>query len=315
MLTGYQLEEHNRCITGSKVASILGLSSKKSKWQLFCEMRGDIEREELKGDHLLMGSCAELAFDKFLQEKYGWQVEIPPEGGQHHEEHKFLFGLVDRFVAVDGVKYILEYKNFDKFYKGNWDTDVMDNLILPDTVLTQIHFYMLLWGMPAKAFVCFGGNEPYLIDVPRNPDIEGYILKECIQFWDDLQKGNYPEPDYGNEGTSKLLSKIYNCPIGDYLDGTTEEMEIGSELAQLKIEIAPLEERKTYCSNWLKARINDHEGITFPDGWGYTYKRNKSSRIFNEKKFIIENPELAQRYMEDVAGARVLREKDFNKKK
>ncbi|MDI6781849.1 MAG: hypothetical protein QME49_07095 [bacterium] len=35
----------------------------------------------------------------------------------------------------------------------------------------------------------------------------------------------------------------------------------------------------------------------------------------NKDRFIIEKPELAQRYMEDVPGARVLREKDFSKKK
>ncbi len=242
MLEGKQLEEHNRCIT-SKVASILGLSSKKSKWQLFCEMRGDIEREKIEGDNILMGSCSELAADEFLRIKYGWQVEMPPEKGKHHPDYEFLFGLVDRFSpTLDGVKYVLEYKNFDKNYKDKWDTDVMSNLILPDTVLTQIYFYSMLWDMPAKAFICFGGNEVHLIDVPRNPDIEAYILKECLQFWEDLQARRYPEPDYKNKNTASLLAKVYNQPIGDYVDGTTEEMELANAFARLKSERKKLEE-------------------------------------------------------------------------
>ncbi len=61
--------------------------------------------------------------------------------------------------------------------------------------------------------------------------------------------------------------------------------------------------------------IGNHEGIVFPDGFGYTWKFNKPSRKFDKDRFIIEHPALAQGYMEDVLGAKVLREKDFNKKK
>lgn len=305
MLSPKQLERHHASITGSKIGSILGENPHQSKWECFATMHKDIEPKELEGINLRMGVYAEKAFDELVKHEYGWEIQIPPEEGKAHPKYPFLWGLADRLVISPG-EFVLEYKNFDKFYKNHWETDSKGNLIIPTYIQCQIFFYMILWDMPGKLLAVFGGTEPVLFDIPRDKEIEEFIIAEAVQFWDDLQNDRYPEPD-ASESCTKALARMFAKNDGKMILGNQDLLEHAIEYRKAGQEEKEMERIKILHGNYLRAAIDTKDGLIFPDGSKATWKNNKDSLKFNQKRFEAENPELAQRYYGTVPGPRVLR--------
>lgn len=306
MLSEQQLIKHNANITGSKVASILGLNPKRSKWQLFCEMHGDIEIEKIEGINLRMGNYAEKAFDEFVINEYGWEVQEIPEG-REHPQYPFLFGLIDRMGNdKDGNIFIVEYKNFDKDYKMRWEK-VGNSLVIPNHIQCQIYFYMILWDLPAKLLAVFGGNDPQLFDIPRNQEIEDFILGECLKFWDDLQNDRYPDVD-GTAGCTETLKRMYPTATENMIDGDLDLLGVAIQRQLISKEIAELEARKAELDNKFRLLIAENQGINFGMN-GYVSNKMTSPKTmkFDDKRFCIEEPELCKKYLSLPGGYKVLR--------
>lgn len=98
-MTPDQHRKHQSYITGSKVASIIGLlDAFMSKYTLFSCMRGRTPWPEAadKQDLFLAGQCAELAMSEYCRLRWGWDLVEGPEAGMFHPKFPFIFGLVDR---------------------------------------------------------------------------------------------------------------------------------------------------------------------------------------------------------------------------
>uniref|UniRef100_A0A6M3M502 Putative exonuclease n=1 Tax=viral metagenome TaxID=1070528 RepID=A0A6M3M502_9ZZZZ len=301
MLTEKQLETHNRCVTGSKIAPILGLSPWKSKWQVFAELHGDIEVEDISTTRMKMGNYAEGMMDEYVKNELGWNIMPGPDEGKFHPDYDFLFGLIDRFRTDETSRptRIVEYKNVDGFVKKQWDEGP------PDHYLCQVHFYSALWDMPAEFFTLFGGNTPEVFEVERDKEIEEYIIDQAVKFWDDLQNDRYPEPD-ASDSCTQTLQKMFARNDGEMIPGSPEELDHAIAYKKASQEEKEAEERKKLHGNFLRVAIDIKDGIVFPDGSIATWKQSKGSLKFDKVKFEADNPELAQRYYATVPGARRL---------
>jgi len=302
MLTEKQLETHNRCITGSKIASILGLSPWNSKWQLFAEMHGDIEPPDISTVRMKMGGYAEKMMDEYVEKELGWNIASGPEEGKFHPKYTFLWGLVDRLQLNETSQpaRIIEYKNVSVFAKKDWEEGP------PDYYRSQIHFYSALWDLPATFFTIFGGNDPQVFEVERDKEIEGYIIDQAVVFWDDLQNDRYPKPD-GSDFCTKTLAKMFASPDAKLIPGDQDTLDMAIEYHNAQIQEKEVTERTNFWGNRLREAIGNHNGFLFDDGSKATWKKNKDSLKFDQKKFKDENPELAKGYYGLVPGPRVLR--------
>lgn len=307
LLTIEQLEKHNKYITGSKVASILGISPYKSKWQLFAEMHGDIAVENVSTTRMKMGSYAEVSMTQYCEKELGWNLIEGPENGKFHPKYPFLWGLVDRLQrnANKELSCVVEFKNVDKFQRSMW-IDENGLITPPDYYQAQLYFYMQLWDLPGRFFTVFGGNEPVVVDLPRNLEIEEFIIEECCKFWDDLQNDRYPEPD-GSESCTQTLAKMFAGNDDKMIFGTQESLIAAQEYEQARQAEKEAEERKNLAGNKLRAAIGNHTGLVLPDGGKVTWKMSKDRLRFDEKRFTTENPELAKKYYDIVPGYRTLR--------
>lgn len=307
MLTETQLAQHHKYITGSKVASILGISPWKSKWQTFCELHGDIEVEDISTTRMRMGHYAELSMAQYCKDELGWELIEGPTEGKFHPDHPFLFGLVDRLqVQEDGwPAYVIEFKNIDKLQKSIWqDNDV---IVAPDYYLTQMYFYMALWDLHGRFFIVFGGNDPVSIDVPRNPEIEQFIIAECCRFWDDIQNDRYPDPD-SSDSCTQTLQKMFTSDSGEMVGGTDEQLEWAIKYDRARAAEKEAKAEKDLAGNYLREAIRGSHGagMTFMDGSKVTWKQTKGRLYFDEKRFAIENPKLAESYYSIRPGSRTL---------
>lgn len=301
MLTEKQLETHNRCVTGSKIAPILGLSPWKSKWQVFAELHGDIEVEDISTTRMKMGNYAEGMMDEYVKNELGWHVLPGPEEGRFHPDHDFLFGLIDRFrVDLSRPTRIVEYKNVDGFVKKQWAEGP------PDHYLCQVHFYSALWDLPSQFFVLFGGNDPQTFEVDRNKEIEEYIIDQAVKFWDDLQNDKYPEPD-ASDSCTQTLQKMFASTDMEIIPGDQDTLNMAIEYYNARGQEKEAKNRKDLFGNKLRNAIGGHDGLLFDEGTKCTWRKSKDSLKFNAKLFEAENIELAQRYYETVPGFRSLR--------
>lgn len=313
MLTKKQFELHNTHITGSKIASILEIPGAfKSKYQLFCEMHGDVALDNESTIRMRMGNYMEDGIANYCEQELKWRLrKLPDDAFIKHPKFSFIGGIPDR-ERLD-KKLVPEFKMVDSIRKKEWKKDDIfpysPDLVVPDYYLTQIYLYMSIFDMPGVVVVVFGGNDPEVIEVPRNPTVENFIIEKCVKFWDDLQNDQYPEVD-GSKTCTETLKRLYPdnndvMLLGDSLNDDLMTDVIKYEQSK-DIEKQAKTDKAMY-GNRLKLAINENEGILWNNGSKITYKKCKDGEKFNEKLFESENPALYSKYLMEKKGHRTLR--------
>lgn len=304
MITEKQLELHNKFITGSKVASILNLpGAYQSKYELFSQMKGYTESNIKETERMKAGTYMEKGMIAWCRGEWGWTLKQGPKEGIFHQQYPFLYGLVDSIRTQNGhPRAVIEFKNVDKFIQPQWEDGV------PDKFKTQVYFYMQLLNLPGVVVACFGGNHFEKYELPRHPKIENFILKECCNFWDDLQNDRWPDPD-GSESCTKTLKKLYPDHNKNMITGTAEHLKLAIDYEKAKAEFTKAEAKKKELGNKLKDIIAKNEGILFPDGIDkVTWKKtNPKKSKFDDKRLEKEDPETYKRYCYLPEGNRTLR--------
>lgn len=301
-LTPFQLQQHQKFITGSKVQSILGLpDAYMSKFVLFACMTGQVPWPQVEGERIEAGNYMEDAIAKWCADKYGWNLVDGPQDGKFHPQHDFLYGIVDRLLIQDGQPTaVVEIKNVDGLRRSEWEEGP------PDKFRAQVYFYSQIYNLPGYIVTCFGGNHLECYEVPRNPAVENFILSECSQFWKDLQENNWPQPD-GSEGCSDALAKIFDRHNDGMVQGSDDVRIFAAEYSRLSGEIKALEEQKGACGNKLKEVIANRAGVAFADGSKATWKMTKPKKEkFDEDRFAEAHPDLHKSFLYLPEGCRRL---------
>ena len=304
MITEEQLAKHNKCITGSKVASILNLpDAYQSKYELFAQMKGYTEPDKEATERMKAGNYMELGIEAWCRGEWGWKLKKGPKDGMTHPQHDFIWGLIDRLRTENGSPAaVTEFKNVDRFMQPLWEDGP------PDKFKTQTYLYMAIYDLPGVIVPCFGGNHFEKYELPRNPQVENYIIKKCCEFWDDLQNDKWPDVD-DSKSCEETLKKLYPDHNKNMVAGTEEQLQLAIEYEKAKAEVKKAEEKKSELGNKLKDAIGDNEGILFAGGKDKaTWKKTNPKKVkFNEEQFEREDPETYKRYLYLPPGHRTLR--------
>jgi hypothetical protein len=264
-------------------------------------MKGYTPWPEVSSERMRAGNYMEHGVHAWCEGEYGWELINGPPEGKFHPEHEMLYGLVDRLkVEHKEPVSIVEFKNVDGFMEKHWKEGP------PEKYKAQVHFYSMLYELPAIIVACFGGNHFERYEVPRNPLVEKFILGECLKFWNDLQEDRWPEPD-GSDDCAKTLSALYASQGEKMLVGSPEALCIAREYRFLSAQIKELEAQKNLLANQLRQKIGDNQGIIFADGSKVTWKMTvPKTPEFDEDRFALENPEIHAEYQTLSAGYRRL---------
>jgi putative phage-type endonuclease len=302
MLTEKQLEKHNACITGSKVGAILGVSPFQSKYQLWAQMTGLVEREDFSSERMRMGNYAEAMTDEVVVGEKGWAVIGCKAEGLEHPDYPWMWGLIDRFRLDKNLirDAILEYKNIDRMFLKDWDNDGV-----PAYHEAQCRLYSMIHDLPCILVVVFGGNTVRYYEIDRDKKIEAYILGECKKFWQSIQDMEAPEPD-GSDSTGDALARLYPENSIVMLEGDQSIEDLIVDREKWRLVEAEAKARKSEAGNKIKAAISDNEGVMCPSGVKATWKLTKSSVKFDEKQFAEDDPECYNKYLVQKPGYRRL---------
>lgn len=217
-------------VGGSKVASILGLSSFSSPLlEKAIFQKANIKKPQAKNDAILKrGHYAEDFVAKQINDVSGFEnVEVLDDQTMYeHPVFEFMNGNIDRFLRFeDGRKGIAEIKTLSTFNadaKEDWQ-----NGIVPIQYQLQGVWYMSIMNLNTVDFFCAWGLEHSdlaHVHMERNIDIEIQAIGAVLHFLEVVVKKD-GEPDLTRASGKVVLQDLYQLSGDNFEKGVYTEIQ------------------------------------------------------------------------------------------
>jgi putative phage-type endonuclease len=194
-------------ITSTDVSALFGLSPYKTKFELWHEKKSQQAPEIEVSERMHMGNVLEAAIAKAAAEREGWDIRAK----NHYIRLDGLrVGSSFDYERIGDETANIEVKNVDGlvFYQ-QWEKDDSGHIEAPAHIELQIQHQMLVSGREKSYLVALiGGNELIVRERLFDAHVGMAILKRCAEFWESVDAGNAPEPDY--EKDAEFLTMLYN---------------------------------------------------------------------------------------------------------
>lgn len=279
-------------VTSSEVAALFGLSPYLTEFELWHRKRDGLIVELAENDRLKWGNRLESAIALGIADDMGW--EVAPM--KHYDTLPDLrMGSSFDFEILSPEAGILEIKNVDALqFKEKWDTS--DEINEAPHIELQVQHQLAVSGHRlAYIGALIGGNTVHLIKRERNEKIINAIKKKVAAFWESIDRGEPPEPDFARDAA--FISSLYKyAEPGSIYDAShdaeiidlVERYRLASEEAKLATE------KKDEAKAKILMLIKDSEkvlGDTFtisagmigPSKVSYERQGYRNFRIFHKK--------------------------------
>lgn len=241
------LELRKKDITSTEVASLFGLG-RETLFSLWHRKKNQQDLVIEQTDRMKWGTRLERAISAGLAEDLGWQITDMTGSYVTCPELRLGASFDNLVVCPERGEGIAEIKVVDFIqYKNNWgeQTDTA-----PDYFELQLQTQLILkdlqWGCLAPLV---GGNDLKVFIRQRDEAICKAIIDKVKWFWDTIEKGIEPAPDFLKD--YDMISQIY-----DKRDGTKtiELPELQDKLIRLD-EISQQEKTLEFEKNAIKAEL------------------------------------------------------------
>ena len=242
------LEERRKGIGGSDAAKVMGLSrwgGPLSVWQDKVNgIRDDISN--LEAVHF--GAVLEEVVAREFAAREGLKVHRI-NGIVSSKEYPFMLASVDR--KISGRNAGLECKTANAFKADEWADDR-----LPEEYYAQVQHYNAVMGWEGCWIACLIGGQRFVHKyVPRNDNFIADMIAVERDFWENhVLTGTPPARGTFDNADEPQTTETM-------LEPTEQDLEYAARLAQVRAEIAELEQHKTLLENVLKDHIGEHAGI------------------------------------------------------
>jgi len=303
------LRERKGGLGGTDVASIICASADrdmkvgcfgKSLFALWSnKMRNEIEQQSdnpaMKRGRVMEKYVSEL----YAENKPG--IEVKECGLVWHKDTKHIFGTPDRIIIGEDITWGLEIKT--RRSRDGWGESGTG--LVPLDVEVQCRVYMEVTDMPYWDVAVLIGMDDYReYRIERDEELGQQILKTSLAWWDKHVAGNVPPSPDGSAMAKEALASMHpRVKVEELRTPTGDEIESHSRLVEVRRTIKALTDEKNEIENKLRAAIGDDAGIKGIASW----KQNKSSMRFDQKKFEQDHPDLYKSYLSEREGARVFR--------
>lgn len=294
--------DRDKYIGGSDIPIIMGISPFKSRYDLLLEKAG------LKEDNFNGNEYTE--YGNIMEEKIRNYINSQGLSKKIYKEDKKIIGNIRCHVDGFNGETVLEIKTTGRVYD-----DVDDYKIY----LVQLLFYMQYMGVskgllaiykrPQSFNKEFDSNKltTYYIDIDNYKELLEKINDSVEQFIIDLEKIK----------KNPFITEEELLPV-DLTELSNQVVAIENKL----IEMKKLEEQAKELKSQLKIAMEEHNKKKWETPTGIkitlvedTPDKEIEEEFYNEKKFIIENPELNETYhkkMEEYKETRTITKKGRN---
>jgi predicted phage-related endonuclease len=259
-------------VTASVLGAIDGHDPYVSPLRLYLEKRG-VELPQKPGDSpvLRRGRLFENAVAAAVAEmRPDWTLEKCT----HYYRDNFL-GLgatPDYYLHAGDRSGILQIKTVTMgVFDREWSEDTA-----PVRTMIQIRAETMLTGADFGAIAVMIMSEPnypvYIIEVPRDEAEENKIRETVTKFWQTIQDGNQPEPDYSLD--KALIAAMAPHETEQWVIDLSQDNEVVSgllERAELRAKIKAEEERCEQIEALLMDKMQDAAIAKVP-GFSVTWR-------------------------------------------
>lgn len=258
---------------------------------------GKLEPPDLSDvEAVQLGHVMEPVIGRLAQEKLG--VELHKiEHAVTHPKEPWLRSHFDFTGTKNGKQILVECKNYSSAVRGKFDVTG----IAPAADVAQIiHEAAVMDVEEVYLAVLFGGQEFVLIPFNITQEQKVTLVQEMAKYWACVQTQTpLPAEDAAQ---AKLL---YPVATESTKMATASIEEACRYLKLIKNEIKELEKREQHFDAIIRNYMDTNATLTSIDGSVLaTWKNDKPSRKFDAKLFQESMPDIYQKFMREVPGAR-----------
>lgn len=300
MLTEAQLRDRQHYIGGSDVGSILGLNKYRSPLDVYLEKTGEIKPPDLSGNPAVhWGNRLEDLISDEYAVREGVRVRRRNKPIRLKDANSWAGANLDR--SVDGQRKVFEAKTAGQYMTKDWGEEGTDEV--PDTYLTQVHWYMGITGyQKADLAVLIGGRDFRIYRFDFDAELFQMAFDRCDAFWHrHVLRRTPPAPTCERD-----LQTLYAVDNGRSVVASEGAIEWHASLVELKKEIKQLEAKKKDLEFALKSELEGNaELLVSPDGAPLvTWKSPKSGKRLNGKALKESMPEIWDQFAPVTQGSR-----------
>jgi putative phage-type endonuclease len=286
-------EERKKCITGTDIAAICGISKWASPLSVFLEktgLNGPIE------DNRYMEWGRRL--EPIVAKKYSDEKAVALEPGGFFR--KGIFGGTVDFLAPDRI---VEIKTTS--FRGTQDWGEAGSDQIPDYYQTQVQWYMALHDMDlADVAVLIGGNDYRVYCCKRNRHLVGLLQDKANHFWENFVVKEVMPPA-SSRIDQNIVSRLFESHGAAILERPYLD-EHARRLAELKDKQSKNEDEIDKIEAIIKGEIGENAGVK-SKFWSATWKKISDSKKTDWKSLVEEiNPskELIEKHTKAITGYR-----------
>lgn len=178
-------------IGGSDVAALFGLNPYTTRWQLWMEKSGKLPPEDLSGNKAIQaGKFLEAGIANWAA--HTWSMDIEKVTDYFIMEDAPGMGATFDYITAGGAPVEIKWSA-----RGTgWHYSGDEILEAPENYLLQVQHQIAFTGADHGWLVALLDHEPRRMKVPRNDSIIDAIKAEVVAFWQSINDGKEPDPDF-----------------------------------------------------------------------------------------------------------------------
>lgn len=292
------IEDRKTFIGGSDAPVILGLSSWKSRFELYQEKIGEKAPDDLSDvERVQWGIILEDSVACMYMRRTGKKVRRVNKRIVDKNSSFPRVAQIDRRIVGGGI---LEIKTTDAANAGAWGLE--GSADIPPHYYAQVQHQLAVMGETfAEVAVLVGGNHMKLYLVPRDDEFIQDMTDAELAFWTACKDRLPPEPITIDEAALRW-GKAPAQPV----QGTTIHGAIAAALLDVGEQRKALEAREDELKLQLQKAIADIGDTLMVEGKAVCTWKVQSRKDLDKARLLADHPEFASQY-EKVSEFRVFR--------
>ncbi len=285
------LEIRRHGVGGSDAPVIAGVSSFKSKLQLYLEKLGEpVFGEETEA--MYWGTQLEALVAEEFRKRTGMKVRRVNRTLQHSSRDWQLVNLDREILDKERGPGVLECKTTSRFRAHDWDDDH-----IPEAHLLQVQHALAVtdreWGALA---VLIGGQEYKHTEIERDEEVIAYLIEIEAKFWECV-KTRTPPPLEDDDFTPRTMRLLYPKASAQSVILPMQTADTLTEYRRVVAQAKELEREGDRLAAHIQHEMGDAEAGYLPGSpqpvvtW-----RNVTRSTWDTKRLSEEHPELAALY-------------------
>lgn len=275
-LTKEQLAARRKGVGGSDAATILGINPYQDIYELYLDKRGELPEETDEQSSFLKesrywGSVLEEPVAQRYAEETGYKVQRSNQL-LNSKEHPFMLANIDRKVVGEDRRIGVEIKTAAR--PDGWGDS--GSAEIPAYIMCQIQHYLKVTEYDVWDLAVLIGNRDYRqYRIEPIEEIINQLVDTEQEFWDRVEAGVPPEPQWQSAATTRLIKALYPGTNGQVVGLTDLAQKYHDVLTDANEQKSMFEKVVEGCKNRIAMIMGPNAVGVLPDGTCYTRKLQK----------------------------------------